>query len=161
MTTSSKGEISEENISKQPVQIQATGENNSTASSAKETGKGKSASTPMPTPSKLAIILSVLALAFGAGGLVLGWLGFEKSNTPITFLSGGQDGNSANFTEGSIADIANKVSKSVVSIVTSTKTTNFFGQDYTGSAAGTGVIEVWYDWFYGIFELTSALPPTA
>ena len=92
------------------------------------------------TTSKVAIALSIIALLLGSGGLILGWLGFEKSNTPITFLSGGQDGNSANFTEGSIADIANKVSKSVVSIVTSTKTTNFFGQDYTGSAAGTGVI---------------------
>lgn len=87
-----------------------------------------------------AIILAILALLFGAGGLVLGWLGYQKSSTPITFLNGGTDGNSANFIEGSIADIANKVSKSVVSIVTSTKTTNFFGESYDSSAAGTGVI---------------------
>ena len=138
MTTSSKGEISEENISKQPTQAKAAEGNNSVGSSTKETEKPTNAS--MPTTNKLAVILSVLALAFGAGGLVLGWLGFEKSNTPITFLNGGQDGNSANFTEGSIADIADKVSKSVVSIITSTKVTNFFGQDYNSSAAGTGII---------------------
>ena len=138
MTTSSKGEISEENISDQPVQTQPTGENHSVVSPDEKKEKPTNAS--MPTQSKLAIILSVLALVFGAGGLVLGWLGFEKSNTPITFLSGGQDGNSANFTEGSIADIADKVSKSVVSIITSTKVTNFFGQDYNSSAAGTGII---------------------
>ena len=36
--------------------------------------------------------------------------------------------------------MADKVSKSVVSIVTSVKTTNFFGQSYDSSAAGTGVI---------------------
>ena len=87
-----------------------------------------------------AITLSVLAIIFGCAGLVLGWLGYEKSSTPITFLSSGQDGNSANFVEGSIADIAEKVSKSVVSIVTSTKITNFFGQSYDSAAAGTGII---------------------
>ena len=88
----------------------------------------------------LAIILSIIAIIFGGVGLALGWMGYDKSNTPITFLNNGTDGNSANFTEGSIADIADKVSKSVVSIVTSTKTTNFFGQSYDSSAAGTGVI---------------------
>ena len=90
--------------------------------------------------STLAVALAIMALLFGAGGLVLGWLGYEKANTPITFLNSGDDGNSANFVEGSIADIADKVSKSVVSIVTSVKTTDFFGGSYDSSAAGTGVI---------------------
>ncbi len=89
---------------------------------------------------KAAVVMSAIALVLGAGGLALGWMGFEKSSTPITFLGSGADGNSANFTEGSIADIAEKVSKSVVSIVTSTTTRNYFGQDYSSSAAGTGVI---------------------
>lgn len=88
----------------------------------------------------LAIALSAIAVVLGGSGLALGWMGFEKSNTPITFLNSGSDGNSANFTEGSIADIADKVSKSVVSIVTSTRATNFFGQSYDTSAAGTGII---------------------
>ena len=88
----------------------------------------------------LAIILAILALLFGAGGLAMGWYAMEKSRTPITFLNNGSDGNSANFTEGSIADVAEKISKSVVSIVTSTKITNYFGQSYDSSAAGTGVI---------------------
>lgn len=96
--------------------------------------------TPKGSPNKAAIVMSVVALVLGASGLALGWLGFEKASTPITFLGGGADGNSANFVEGSIADIAEKVSKSVVSIVTSTTTRNFFGQDYSSSAAGTGVI---------------------
>lgn len=96
--------------------------------------------TPASPQGKIAITLAALALVFGASGLALGWVAFEKSNTPITFLGSGQDGNSANFTEGSIADIADKVSKSVVSIITSTKVTNFFGQDYNSSAAGTGII---------------------
>ena len=89
---------------------------------------------------KTSIVISSLALIFGASGAVLGWMGYDKSSTPITFLGGGPDGNSANFIEGSIADIADRVSKSVVSIVTSTTTRNFFGQDYSSSAAGTGII---------------------
>lgn len=90
--------------------------------------------------SGLAIVLALIATVCGGGGLVLGWLAYEKASTPITFLNSGADGNSANFAEGSIADVANKVSESVVSIVTSTKTTNFFGQSYDASAAGTGII---------------------
>lgn len=88
----------------------------------------------------VAVILAVIALVLGGVGLALGWLAYEKTSTPLTFLNSGADGNSANFTEGSIADVANKVSESVVSIVTSIKSTNFFGQSYDTSAAGTGVI---------------------
>ena len=87
-----------------------------------------------------AIVISVLALALGAGGLGFGMMAYQKTSTPLTFLNSGVDGNSANFVEGSIAEIADKVSASVVSIVTSTKTTNFFGQDYESAAAGTGII---------------------
>lgn len=87
-----------------------------------------------------AIAISVAALLMGGCGLGLGLTAYKKTSEPLTLLSSGQDGNSANFVEGSIAEIANKVSVSVVSIVTSTKTTNFFGQDYESAAAGTGII---------------------
>lgn len=89
---------------------------------------------------KAAVAVSLVALVCGCGGLALGWLGYEKASTPLTFLSSSADGNSANFVEGSIADVAEKVSKSVVSIVTSTKTTDFFGKSYSSAAAGTGII---------------------
>ena len=89
---------------------------------------------------KVAIALSAIALVLGGCGLYFGLTAYQKTGTPITFLGGGTDGNSSNFTEGSIADIADKVSKSVVSIVTSTKTTNFFGQSTDSAAAGTGII---------------------
>ncbi len=92
------------------------------------------------TAGNAAIIMSVLALALGAGGLALGWIALDKTSVPITFLNSGTDGNSANFVEGSIAEIAEKVSKSVVSIVTSSTVTNFFGQSYDTGAAGTGII---------------------
>lgn len=87
-----------------------------------------------------AIVMSVLALLMGGCGLGFGLMAYQKSSTPLTFLNSGSDGNSANFVEGSIAEIADKVSASVVSIVTSTKTRNFFGQDYESAAAGTGII---------------------
>lgn len=55
-----------------------------------------------------------------------------------------QDSNSANFTEGSIADVASKVAPSVVSIITEVKTKsyNLWMQqtESTGAAAGTGII---------------------
>ena len=89
---------------------------------------------------KATITLSILALVFGCVGLALGWMGYSKSSTPLTLLNSGTDGNSANFVEGSISEVADKVSKSVVSIVTSTKTTDLFGQSQNSSAAGTGII---------------------
>ena len=135
MTTSTKGEISDDKTTKEKAVSTGETKSDETVTSITE-GNTK----PNPNTSKLAITFSSLALFFACAGLVLGWVAFSRTNTPITFLGGGTDGNSANFTEGSIADIANKVAKSVVSIVTSTKTTNYFGMDYSGSAAGTGVI---------------------
>ncbi|MBR2841526.1 trypsin-like peptidase domain-containing protein [Candidatus Saccharibacteria bacterium] len=104
-----------------------------------ETSDPVVASTASKT-NKAAIAMASIALVLGAGGLALGWMGYNKTATPLTFLGSGTDGNSANFTEGSIAEVADKVSKSVVSIVTSTKSTNFFGQVQNSSAAGTGII---------------------
>lgn len=42
-----------------------------------------------------------------------------------------------------------------------TRNLTFFGGTNVTAAdlAGAGVIEVWYDWFNGIFQLTSALAP--
>lgn len=44
-----------------------------------------------------------------------------------------------------------------------TRELTFFGGTAVTAAdlTGTGVIEVWFDWFNGIFELTSVLAPTA
>ena len=140
MEDSKKGEDVEANQNETEVIIEEP----------KETFEEKSASetavvidpvaNTVPKANRTAIALASIALILGAGGLALGWMSYNKTSTPLTFLNSGTDGNSANFTEGSIAEVADKVSKSVVSIVTSTKSTNFFGQSYDSSAAGTGII---------------------
>ena len=88
----------------------------------------------------LAVVIACLALILSGVGATFAYLSYEKASTPITFLNNGTDGNSANFVEGSVADIVDKVSQSVVSIITSVKTMSFFGGSYDSEAAGTGVI---------------------
>lgn len=88
----------------------------------------------------LAICLASVALVASGVSATFSVLSYQKANTPLTFLNSGSDGNSANFVEGSIADVVTKVSESVVSIVTSVTARSYFGQSYTSSAAGTGII---------------------
>ena len=89
---------------------------------------------------KVALIFASLALVFAGTSAVFSYLSYEKASTPLTILNSGVDGNTASFVEGSVADIVNQVSESVVSILTSVKATSFFGQSYDSSAAGTGII---------------------
>ncbi len=88
-----------------------------------------------------AIVLASFALIFALTGCSFAALTYLDSKKPISFSDfSGTDGNSANFTEGSIADVANSVEKSVVSILTETRTMSYFGQSATSQAAGTGMI---------------------
>lgn len=117
----------------------------------KEVSKPKTATKPKPTvkPEQPAhsdagfrvtvITLLILAFCTGAAGLTISVLNRLEEDTPITW-SFGTDGNSANFTEGSIAEVASKVAPGVVSIVTESRTTGFFGQSSTQTSAGTGMI---------------------
>ena len=54
--------------------------------------------------------------------------------------SSASNGNSLTFTEGSIASVANSVSKSVVSIITSTTQKSILSTGSSATAAGTGFI---------------------
>ena len=89
----------------------------------------------------IAIICSGITIFLACGIIATSPLYDDRSNFTSEFVN---DGNSANFTEGSIADVANRVSASVVSIVTETKTKSysfFYGEtESTGAAAGTGII---------------------
>lgn len=127
MESNEKGEIVDEKNTETPAEVKT-----------KEPEEIKFTTTK--SSSKAAIVISIFALLLGGAGLGFGIMAYQKTNTPITFLNEGDDGNSASFVEGSISDIAEKVSKGVVSIITSTKTTNFFGQSTDSSAAGTGMV---------------------
>ena len=88
-----------------------------------------------------AVVLASVALVLAGTGCVFSVLSYQKSSTPLTILNNGTDGNVAEFVEGSIAEVVDKVSDSVVSIVTTTKSNSYYGgQSVAGSAAGTGVI---------------------
>lgn len=88
------------------------------------------------TSSNSATIL-VLGLALIMSGVSLGFsiYNYSRNNGSIWNFN-----NAAQFAEGSIADVANRVSESVVSIITENHSTNWYGQDSTSSAAGTGII---------------------
>ena len=89
---------------------------------------------------KVALFFSILALGASGTAATFSILGYFKYSTPITILDAGVDGNSANFVEGSIADVVEHVSPSVVSIKTTTTTRSYFGRSYDSEAAGTGII---------------------
>lgn len=136
------GQLSEDTTNKtgdSPNQSLVT-TNPPTDSAVATIGKSPAVESGHPSSNKTAVLISSIALILGVAGIVIGLVAINKTSTPITFLGSGNDGNSANFVEGSIADIADQVSESVVSIVTSTRATDFFGQSHEASAAGTGII---------------------
>ncbi len=85
------------------------------------------------------VALLLISLCAAGAGLTLSIINYLQEDQSITW-NFGTDGNSANFTEGSIAEIASKVAPGVVSIVTETRTTGWFGQSSTQTSAGTGMI---------------------
>lgn len=85
------------------------------------------------------ITLLILSFCAAGAGLTLSVLNYFRDDQTISW-GFGNDGNSANFIEGSIADVASKVAPSVVSVVTETRSTGWFGQSSTSTSAGTGMI---------------------
>ena len=102
--------------------------------------KPKKEKKPGSAGVKFAVFASLVALGLGGTGLGFSIVSMNKVSKPITFLDSGVDGNSANFVEGSIADVVSKVASSVVSIKTSTTTRSYYGRSYDSEAAGTGII---------------------
>ena len=86
----------------------------------------------------LAVLLAVIALASGLYSLHLNHALYSELNSRV--YGPNSNGNSLNFTEGSIASVANSVSKSVVSIVTSTTQKSLTSSESSATAAGTGFI---------------------
>lgn len=85
------------------------------------------------------VICLILTFTASVGALGLSLYNYLADDAPIT-VNYGSDGNSANFTEGSIAEVAARVAPGVVSILTEIRTTSWFGQSSTTTAAGTGMI---------------------
>lgn len=83
-------------------------------------------------------VLVVVALASGLYNLHLTHNLYSELNSHS--YSSNSNGNSLNFTEGSITSVANSVSKSVVSIVTSTTQKSLTNLESSATAAGTGFI---------------------
>ena len=84
------------------------------------------------------VLLAVIALTSGLYSLHLNHALYSELNSHDYGPS--SNGNSLNFTEGSIASVANSVSKSVVSIVTSTTQKSLTNSESSATAAGTGFI---------------------
>lgn len=83
----------------------------------------------------------ILCLLLSGASLYFSLVSYLSGTPTITIASHEGAGNTASFVkEGSISDIASRVSPSVVSITTETRTMSWFGQESTSSAAGTGVI---------------------
>ena len=93
-----------------------------------------------PVAITFSIIAGVLLLVgVGAiGGIYLS-RGLQQNASPS--LTAATDGNTAiTQEESSIASVAEKVSPSIVSIVTQTRTSSYFGTSSSAEAAGTGII---------------------
>lgn len=89
---------------------------------------------------RIAIVtLFIISFCSAIAGLTLSVINYLHEDESITW-NFGNDGNSTNFTEGSIAEVASRVAPGVVSIVTETRTTGWFGQSSTQTSAGTGMI---------------------
>lgn len=133
----SKDEI--KNTTKEPTSV-------APATAAKTAKKAKSrppkAEKPASSDAGFRVtVITLLILSFCAAGGALGLsiVNYHRDSQTITW-NFENNGNLASFTEGSIAETASKVAPGVVSIVTESRTTGWFGQSSTSTSAGTGMI---------------------
>ena len=87
----------------------------------------------------------VFAVLLGCAGLVLGLFAFLNSlhkepTQQIVSIDGYYNGNSIEFEETSVASIVSKVTPAVVSIISSTYSTSYWGYSQSAQSAGTGMI---------------------
>lgn len=137
-------DVKEAEVAEAPVRLEdrERGNHHDHAPVAKDEPKKAGTNSGALALASIACLASVAALAFSV-------VNYTRGVQTITINE--QDGNAISFTEGSIAEVASKVSPAVVSIVTETKTKtsslyNYFFQGYdnsssqTSQAAGTGMI---------------------
>lgn len=123
-------------------EAETTNEANSTEETESES-EGKSTSKTEKKPkvktgkNRFATFTSLVAVALSGTAL---YYAYNRPTTSIFHSSNSASNNAATFAEGSISEIANSVSKSVVSIITNTSTTGSFFTGQVSQAAGTGFI---------------------
>ena len=110
-----------------------------TESESEEKASSKTEKKPKVKTGKnrFATFASLVAVALSGTAL---YYAYNRPNTSIFHSSNSASNNAATFAEGSISEIANSVSKGVVSIITNTSTTGSFFTGQVSQAAGTGFI---------------------
>jgi len=124
----SKDEVenTDQNDSTDNVKAEESTESKNEKKSQAKTGKNR-----------FATFTSLVAVALSGTAL---YYAYNRPTTSIFHSSNSASNNAATFAEGSISEIANSVSKSVVSIITNTSTTGSFFTGQVSQAAGTGFI---------------------
>ena len=134
--TESKDELEAESKD----EVENTDQNDSTdnvkAEESTESKKEKKSKTKTGK-NRFATFASLVAVALSGTAL---YYAYNRPTTSIFHSSNSASNNAATFAEGSISEIANSVSKSVVSIITNTSTTGSFFTGQVSQAAGTGFI---------------------
>ena len=136
--TESKDELKTESKD----EAEEANEANSTEDSESESEKKSNSKTETKPKVKtdknrFATFASLVAVALSGTAL---YYAYNRPTTSIFHSSNSASNNAATFAEGSISEIANSVSKSVVSIITNTSTTGSFFTGQVSQAAGTGFI---------------------
>lgn len=134
--TESKDELEAESKD----EVENTDQNDSTDNVKAEEfteSKNEKKSQAKPGKNRFATFASLVAVALSGAAL---YYAYNRPTTSIFHNSNSASNNAATFAEGSISEIANSVSKSVVSIITNTSTTGSFFTGQVSQAAGTGFI---------------------
>ena len=134
--TESKDELEAESKD----EVENTDQNDSTDNvKVEESTESKNEKKPQAKTGKnrFATFASLVAVALSGTAL---YYAYNRPTTSIFHSSNSASNNTATFAEGSISEIANSVSKSVVSIITNTSTTGSFFTGQVSQAAGTGFI---------------------
>jgi peptidase Do len=134
--TESKDELETESKDK----VENTDQNDSTDNVKAEEStesKNEKKSQTKTGKNRFATFASLVAVALSGTAL---YYAYNRPTTSIFHSNNSVSNNAATFAEGSISEIANSVSKSVVSIITNTSTTGSFFTGQVSQAAGTGFI---------------------
>lgn len=134
--TESKDELEAESKD----EVETTDQNNSADDAKTEEStesKNEKKSQTKTGKNRFATFASLVAVALSGTAL---YYAYNRPTTSIFHSNNSVSNNAATFAEGSISEIANSVSKSVVSIITNTSTTGSFFTGQVSQAAGTGFI---------------------